>query len=89
MLYQVLTYPLDVIKTNRILETSLAKQGVESTLREYVGLFDKGGFQLGLMRGFAASVTLKLSADYIRSQESNMLILAPAITIVQNPINVL
>ena len=57
-----------MIKTNRILETSLSKQGAESTPREFVKLFDNGGLQFGLMRGLAAAATLKLSTDYIREK---------------------
>jgi hypothetical protein len=43
-MYAALTYPLDVIKTNRILQTSLAKEGGESLPRELATLFEKGGF---------------------------------------------
>ena len=38
-----LTFPFDVIKTNRILQTQFAKEGGESLVREYLTLFERGG----------------------------------------------
>lgn len=51
-MYTFLTYPLDVIKTNRILQTNLAKEGAERIPRELLSLYAKGSFQHGLFRGF-------------------------------------
>lgn len=51
-MYSFLTYPLDVIKTNRILQTNLSKEGADSIPRELSILFEKGQFQRGLYRGF-------------------------------------
>jgi len=34
-MYSVLTYPLDVIKTNRIIQSSLSKEGAESIPKEF------------------------------------------------------
>ena len=51
-MYGFLTYPFDVIKTNRILGTSLSKEGGESITREAVNLFERGEFRRGLYRGF-------------------------------------
>ena len=42
-MYSVLTYPLDIIKTNRILQTSLSKEGAESIPKEFTALYEKGG----------------------------------------------
>ena len=50
-MYSLLTYPLDVIKTNRILQTSLAKEGADSVPRELSVLYEKGAFSKGLFRG--------------------------------------
>ena len=44
MSFALLTYPLDIIKTNRILQTSLSKEGGESLPRELSTLFEKGAF---------------------------------------------
>jgi hypothetical protein len=50
-MFTVLTYPLDIIKTNRILQTSLAKEGAESIPKEFTALYEKGGLNRGLFRG--------------------------------------
>ena len=42
-MYSLITYPLDVIKTNRILASSLSKEGGETIPKEFVVLFEKGG----------------------------------------------
>lgn len=60
-MYQFLFYPLDVIKTNRIVESSLAKEGVESVPREFMALYDKGGLQAGVMRGFATAFAVTMA----------------------------
>ena len=44
-----------MIKTNRIVESNLAKEGVESVPREFTALYEKGGLQMGAMRGFSAA----------------------------------
>lgn len=51
MSFALLTYPLDIIKTNRILQTSLSKEGAESIPREFQALYEKGGLGRGLFRG--------------------------------------
>lgn len=55
-MYSCLTYPLEVIKTNRILQTSLAKEGAERIPREILSLQEKGNLYRGLFRGFAPAV---------------------------------
>jgi hypothetical protein len=60
-MFAFLTYPLDIIKTNRILQTSLAKEGAERIPREILSLQEKGNLQNGLYRGFLAT----LAAAYI------------------------
>lgn len=55
-MYSILTYPLDVIKTNRILQTSLAKEGAERIPREILSLQERGNLHHGLFRGFMATV---------------------------------
>ena len=52
-MYQFLTYPLDVIKTNRILGTPLAKEAGEAIPKEFLTLYELGMFRTGLYRGFA------------------------------------
>ena len=58
MLYHLLTYPLDVIKTNRILESKLVPQQVQAIPREAVEIFERGGLQKGLMRGMMMSMAI-------------------------------
>jgi Mitochondrial carrier protein len=50
-MYTLLTYPLDIIKTNRILQTSLSREGAESLPKEFTALYEKGGLSKGLFRG--------------------------------------
>ena len=59
-MYGLLTYPLDVIKTNRILQTSLAKEGADSIPRELSVLYEKGAFAKGLYRGFLPVMAISL-----------------------------
>ena len=71
-MYALLTYPLDVIKTNRILQTSLSKEGQESIPRELVALYERGGFQRGAFRGFlmgviAAFAYQPMTENYLRT----------------------
>lgn len=54
-MYSVLTYPLDIIKTNRILQTSLSREGAESIPKEFTALYEKGGLSRGLFRGLFAA----------------------------------
>lgn len=37
---------------------------------------------MGLMRGMAAAVALKMSTDLVREKESNVLIVAPVLTLI-------
>ncbi len=43
-----------MIKTNRILQTSLSKEGAESIPKEFVALYEKGALKHGLFRGLAS-----------------------------------
>ena len=85
MTYQFLTYPLDVIKTNRIVQSSLAKEGVESVPREFMALYDKGGLQLGAMRGFSMGLLLAASEQYAPMQ--SLFVSVPLLTAIQQPLN--
>ena len=51
-MYALLTYPMQVVTTNRILQTSFAKEGGDSLPREMATLYEKGHFQRGVFRGF-------------------------------------
>jgi len=48
---QVLSYPLDVIKTNRILNTPLSKEAGEALPKEFLALYERGAMRSGLYRG--------------------------------------
>ena len=52
-MYNFLTYPLDVIKTNRIAGTQIAKEAGDSLPRELVSVYERGLMQSGLYRGLA------------------------------------
>ena len=52
-MYQVLTYPLDVIKTNRIVGSALSKEAGEAIPKEFLTLHEVGAMRAGLFRGFA------------------------------------
>ena len=60
-MYTALTYPLDVIKTNRILQTTLTKEGAESIPKEFLVLYEKGGLSRGLFRGFLAGLLCSMA----------------------------
>ena len=48
----MLAYPLDIIKTNRILQTPLAREGAERIPREILSLQERGNLYRGLYRGY-------------------------------------
>lgn len=50
-MYGVLSYPLDVIKVNRIVQSSFAKENGENLPRELVSLYERGLVEKGLYRG--------------------------------------
>ena len=89
MTFPLLTYPLDIIKTNRILQTSIAKEGAESIPREFLALYEKGGLKQGLYRGFligflAASIQGPFSNDAQSSAVAGL-----ALSVITNPLNIL
>lgn len=89
MTFPLLTYPLDIIKTNRILQTSIAKEGAESIPREFLALYEKGGLKQGLYRGFligflAASLQGRFSNDAQSGAVAGL-----ALSVITNPLNIL
>lgn len=89
MTFPLLTYPLDIIKTNRILQTSLAKEGAESIPKEFLALYEKGGMKQGLYRGFligflAASLQGPLSGDAKTGAFAGLVL-----SVLTNPLNIL
>ena len=87
MLYHLLTYPLDVIKTNRILDSKLTTPSMATVLKEAVEIFDKGGLQKGLMRGMLMSFAIGsiTQLEYYRDP----IFFAPVVSVLQNPFNIL
>ena len=79
-MYQFLTYPLDVIKTNRIVHSALTKEGVEHVPREFMALYDKGGLQHGALRGL--SVTAAIAVAETMNPVENLVVTVPLITAV-------
>lgn len=88
MSFALLTYPLDIIKTNRILQTSLSKEGAESIPREFQALYEKGGLNRGLFRGLVVgylAATLQGSVNNVQSGSIG----AFALSIISNPFSIL
>jgi len=52
-MYAFLTYPLDVIKTNRIVGSQLTREAGENLPRELVSVYERGAMQTGFYRGLA------------------------------------
>ena len=57
-MYQFIAYPLDVVKTNRILGTQISKEAGENLPREMVALYESGALQSGMYRGLATGLAL-------------------------------
>lgn len=89
MTFPLLTYPLDIIKTNRILQTSIAKEGAESIPREFLALYEKGGMKQGLYRGFLiAFLAASVQGPFSNDARSGT-IAALALSVITNPLNIL
>lgn len=89
-MYSVLSYPLDVIKTNRILHTSLAKEGADQIPREVLALYERGAFHQGLYRGFFASILAANLFSYIRDGDKHKSFLSLVFgSLLINPLNII
>ena len=86
-MYSVLTYPLDIIKTNRILQTSLSKEGAESIPKEFTALYEKGGLNRGLFRGLIVGYLAAQMQTPVSS--STGLLGAVGISVLTNPFSIL
>ena len=85
----MLTYPLDIIKTNRILQTSLSREGAESIPREFTALYEKGGLSRGLFRGlFVALLAAKVQSGDLDAN-SGFSLIPIALTAACNPFSIL
>ncbi len=87
-MYSVLTYPLDIIKTNRILQTSLSKEGAESIPKEFTALYEKGGLSRGLFRGFVIAYLAAFSQGQLTNPATGA-VGAIAVTTICNPLSIL
>ena len=90
-MYSVLAYPLDVIKTNRILNTPLAKEAGEALPKEFLALHERGALRGGLFRGyvpFFLAAPLWMDLHNEASKGFPMLFLAAG-TVTLNPLSVL
>lgn len=89
-MYAILTYPLDVIKTNRILQTSLSKEGADQIPREILALQEKGGLSRGLYRGFGAGfASAVLSGLNIRNEKASNAAFGIVLAFLFNPLQIL
>ena len=75
----MLTYPLDVIKTNRIVNSPLTKGAGENLPREFVSLYERGNLRSGLFRGLLPGLGATLFWKEVADQSRNGL---PVITLV-------
>ncbi len=86
-MYALVTYPLDVIKTHRILETNLHKTAGESIPKEFAALCEAGGMAQGAFRGLGSAAAIGIAAKMIPFKD--LWLAAPAISAVQNPLLVM
>lgn len=87
-MYALLTYPLDIIKTNRILQTSLSKEGAESIPKEFNALYEKGGLNRGLFRGLFVGYLAANMQNIFTSPASGALS-GLVLTVACNPFSIL
>ena len=83
-MYTALTYPLDIIKTNRIIQSSLSKEGAESIPKEFQVLYEKGGLSRGLFRGLFIGF-LSVHVQEQVSSVQNGILSAFGLSILTNP----
>lgn len=88
MSFALLTYPLDIIKTNRILQTSLSKEGAESIPKEFQALYEKGGLNRGLFRGLVVGYLAATLQGSVNDTSAGA-IGAFALSIISNPFSIL
>ena len=55
-MYSVLSYPLQVISTNRIAGSQIMKESGENLPKELMSLYERGEMKRGLFRGFVPTV---------------------------------
>ena len=77
-MYQFLTYPLDVIKTNRIVNSPLTKGAGENLPREFVALYERGAVGQGLYRGLLPGLGATFFWKEVANQSRNGL---PVVTL--------
>ena len=87
-MYTFLTYPFDIIKTNRILQTSLSKEGAESIPKEFTALYEKGGLSRGLFRGMVAGY-IAANMQVALTDPVNGTFGAAVMTVLCNPLSIL
>ena len=89
-MFALLTYPMDVIKTNRILQTTLSRENGESLNREFLSLYEKGGLQKGLYRGFLlAFLAANAQGPLYNSRPQGDAFLGILFTLIHNPLQIL
>ena len=59
-MYAMIAFPLDVIKTNRIVGSQITKEAGENLPREMLSIYERGALSTGLYRGLAPAATLAL-----------------------------
>ena len=88
-MYQFIAYPLDVVKTNRIVGSQITKEAGENLPREMLALYERGALQSGMYRGLATGLALSASTRFINDMPLSSA--APALslafaTVIANPL---
>lgn len=89
-MYAFLTYPMEVIKTNRILNTSLSREAGESIPREIVALYERGGVSQGLYRGLLFGfLAANAQAPAFKQNPHGSLFIASLYTLTSTPFQIM
>ena len=64
-MYQFIAYPLDVVKTNRIIGTQVSREAGENLPRELIALYERGALQNGMYRGLSTGLLMAASIKLV------------------------
>jgi hypothetical protein len=88
-MFGIITYPFDVIKTNRILQTSFSKEAGESLPREFTSLHERGGLAKGLFRGVVPTLFMFANLHEHAIRPEAQFIIGSFATIAYNPLAIM
>ena len=67
-MYQFIAYPLDVVKTNRIIGSQISKEAGENLPREMLTLYERGALQNGMYRGLSTGLVMAATMKIFNDQ---------------------